>query len=94
MAVVNAELRFPVFGLFSRRSYYGPLPIEGIVFGDAGVAWTSNNRPQQLQDAVRSVGTGIRFNLLGFLIGEIDFVKPLDRPAQGWMWQFQFVPGF
>jgi hypothetical protein len=40
------------------------------------------------------VGTGIRFNALGFLIGEVDFVKPIDRPERGWMWQFNFVPGF
>jgi Tol biopolymer transport system component len=97
MAVVNAELRFPLFGVFSGRSYYGPLPIEGIVFGDAGVAWTSFDEPRfagGTLDPVRSFGTGIRFNLLGFLIGEIDFVKPFDRPQQGWVWQFNFIPGF
>jgi hypothetical protein len=43
---------------------------------------------------VRSVGAGIRFNLLGFLIGEIDYVKPIDRPEKGWHWQFNFIPGF
>jgi outer membrane protein assembly factor BamA len=97
MALASVELRFPLFGVFSRRSYYGPLPVEGIVFGDTGVAWWSNDRPSFLggsRDALRSVGTGIRFNALGFLIGEVDFVKPIDRPERGWMWQFNFVPGF
>ena len=28
IAVAGAELRFPLFGVFSRRSFYGPLPIE------------------------------------------------------------------
>jgi Tol biopolymer transport system component len=97
MALASVELRFPVFGIFSGKSFYGPLPIEGIVFADAGVAWWSNDLPSFAggnRDGLRSVGTGIRFNALGFLVGEVDFVRPIDRPERGWMWQFSFVPGF
>ena len=93
MAVASAELRFPLLGAFSRRSYYGPVPIEVAVFGDTGAAWTSETGFGD-RDWVRSVGTGIRFNLFGYLIGEIDYVKPLDRPTRGWVWQFNFIPGF
>jgi Tol biopolymer transport system component len=97
IAVANAELRFPLWGVFSRSSYYGPLPLEVALFGDAGVAWTSREEPQFLggdRDWVRSVGAGLRFNLFGYLIGEIDYVKPIDRPEKGWHWQFNFIPGF
>jgi WD40 repeat protein len=97
IAVANAELRFPLFGAFSRRTFYGPLPLEVALFSDAGIAWTSDSEPRFLngdRDWVRSAGVGLRFNLLGFLIGEIDYVKPIDRPEKGWYWQFNFVPGF
>jgi hypothetical protein len=73
------------------------LPVEVALFGDAGVAWNSQTEPDftgGTRDLVRSVGAGLRFNLLGYLIGEIDWVKPLDRPTRGWMWQFNFIPGF
>jgi hypothetical protein len=32
--------------------------------------------------------------VFNFMVAEIDFVKPLDRPTRGWMWQFQLRPGF
>ena len=43
---------------------------------------------------VRSVGAGLRFNAFGYAIGEIDYVRPLDRPGRGWVWQFNLTPGF
>jgi len=43
VAVANAEFRFPLWGAFRRDSFYGPLPIEVGVFGDAGVAWSQVN---------------------------------------------------
>ena len=97
VAVASAELRFPLVGVFSRRSFYGPLPIEVAFFGDAGVAWVSGDKPRFVggtRNGVRSFGTALRFNLLGYLIGEFDFVKPVDRPEKGWTWQFNFTPGF
>jgi Tol biopolymer transport system component len=99
VAVGNAEVRFPLVGAFSRRSFYGPLPLEVAFFTDAGVAWTSDLTPRVFGKSgdrpwVRSVGAALRFNAFGYLIGEIDYVKPLDRPDKGWYWQFNFVPGF
>ena len=97
MAIASAEFRFPLLGLFNRRAMYGPLPVELAFFGDAGLAWTSASEPSFLggdRDWVRSVGAGLRFNAFGYAIGEIDYVKPLDRPERGWMWQFNLTPGF
>jgi hypothetical protein len=89
--VGNAELRFPLLGLFNKgRSYYGKLPIEMALFADAGVAWLQNTSPN---DWVKSVGVAARMNLFGFAIGEVAYVKPLDR-NHGWLWQFALRPGF
>ena len=98
IAVVNAELRFPLLGVFNRgRSYYGAFPIELALFGDAGTAWTSNDaRPRFLggdRDWVRSAGAAVRVNAFGYAIVEVDYVRPFDR-ERGWHWQVNLTPGF
>ncbi|HUG53067.1 MAG TPA: BamA/TamA family outer membrane protein [Vicinamibacteria bacterium] len=99
IAVANVELRLPLFGLFSRRNLYGPIPIELIGFSDFGVAWTAGDRAEFLggdgsRRIVRSYGAGARINLFGYAVVEIDYVKPHDRPQKGWTWVFNFSPGF
>ena len=97
VAIANAELRFPLWGAFRRDQFYGPLPIEMAFFSDTGVAWGQTNG-LAFSDAVRkpvtSVGAAARINLFGFAVGEIDFVRPFQRPNKGWIWQFQLMPGF
>ncbi len=97
VAIAGVELRFPLLGLFSHRSFYGPFPIELAFFGDAGVAWTSDTRPSFAggdRDWARSAGVALRANLLGFAIAEFDYVRPFDRTRRGWIWQFGLTPGF
>ena len=97
VAIAGVELRFPLLGLFSRRSFYGPFPIELAFFGDAGVAWTSDTKPSFAggdRDWARSAGVAVRANLLGYAIAEFDYVKPFDRTRRGWVWQFGLTPGF
>jgi Tol biopolymer transport system component len=97
LAVLGAELRAPLFGLFSRRSLYGPLPVELALFTDAGSAWTSGDNPEFLGGNhrwVRSAGAALRLNAFGYAILELDYVRPLDRPGRGWMWEFNLTPGF
>jgi Tol biopolymer transport system component len=97
MLLTNIELRAPLLGLFRPSAMYGGVPVEVGVFADAGVAWTSDTKPSFAggdRDWARSVGATIRFNAFGFAVGEIDYVRPLDRPGRGWMWQFNFIPGF
>jgi Tol biopolymer transport system component len=97
MLIAGAELRAPLLGLFSRRSLYGPLPIEVGVFGDAGVTWNRGEQPAFAggdRDWVRSVGALVRVNLFGYAIGEVNYVRPLDRTNTGWRWQFNLTPGF
>jgi Tol biopolymer transport system component len=97
MMVGSAEFRAPLIGLFNPRAMYGGLPVELGVFADAGIAWTSAVKPGFMggdRDWVRSVGATLRFNAFGYAVGELDYVRPLDRPGRGWMWQFNLTPGF
>jgi len=97
VAIANAEFRFPLWGAFGGDRFYGPIPVEVGVFGDAGLAWGRTTRPSFAggdQKPVSSVGAVMRINLLGFAVAEIDYVHPIDRPGRGWLWQFNLMPGF
>jgi Tol biopolymer transport system component len=99
IVVASAELRFPLFGVLGIGSgYYGAFPIDFTVFGDGGLAWDTQHEPSVLgsgsRDPVFSAGAGLRINLLGFAIAEVDLVRPFDRPDKGWVWQFELQPGF
>jgi Tol biopolymer transport system component len=97
LLVGNAELRFPLVGLFRGEFEYGPVPIEGFVFGDTGVAWTDADGPSFLdgsRDFVSSVGAGVRVNIFGYAVGEFNAVRPLDRPEDSWSFAFNLRPGF
>jgi len=105
--VANAELRFPPLGLLGiGNGLFGFLPIEMVVFGDAGIAWwgasgTEGTERESLRpwflDGTRkpvfSAGTGLRMNLFGYMIIELDWVYPFNRGRGGHL-QFSFVPGF
>jgi hypothetical protein len=99
VGVANLELRIPLLGLFNRRNLYGPIPVELVGFSDWGVAWTAQDKAKFLghggtRKVVKSYGAGARVNVLGFAVVEFDMVKPVDRPAKGWTWVFNFSPGF
>ena len=98
VVVGSVEVRAPLLGLFSRgRDFYGPFPVDIVGFFDAGMAWSRGESPRFSAGAnewVRSAGVALRANVLGFLIAEVNYVRPLDRPDRGWRWQFNFVPGF
>jgi Tol biopolymer transport system component len=99
MLVGNVELRFPPFGLLGLGGgYYGILPLEAALFYDAGVAWNSTDGADFAGDGSRrfvtSAGVSLRMNLFGYAIGQMDFVRPFERPAKGWMIRFSLTPGF
>jgi hypothetical protein len=97
LAILNAELRFPPFSALGGRRLYGPVPVDLVAFFDSGVAWTSRDEAAFLggdRDFVSSFGFGARANAFGFLVVEVDYVKPLDRPLRGWHWQFNFTAGY
>ena len=96
VGIASAEFRFPLWGAFKRDQFYGPLPVEVGVFGDVGRAWGSNSRTLTTGDhePVASAGLLARVNLFGFAVAEVDYVRPLNRPGRGWLWQFNLIPGF
>jgi Tol biopolymer transport system component len=97
MLVGNAELRFPLWRALGGSTYYGPLPVEVGVFGDAGAAWDSTRKLHLTgpdRNLVRSVGAVMRVNLYGFAVAELNYAHPLDRPGRGWLWQFSLRPGY
>ncbi|MDH5550875.1 MAG: peptidase S9, partial [Gemmatimonadota bacterium] len=98
MLVGNLELRFPPFGLLGiGGGLFGFLPIEMVIFGDAGLAWWGAGdvtdpaerdllRPFFLggeRTPVYSAGTGLRMNVFGFMIIELDYVYPFSRERGG-----------
>jgi outer membrane protein assembly factor BamA len=96
LLVAKLETRFPLLGLTSRRLQYGPLPIEGLVFADAGVAWTGDTRPGWVggnRSLVKSLGAGVRVGALGVVL-EFDAVRAFDRSNGGWSFVFDIRPGF
>ncbi len=106
LIVANAELRVPLLGALGVGSgYYGALPIEFLVFGDAGLAyWGSEQTNYDFagddrawffgggRTPITSTGAGMRLNLLGFAILELDYAYAFQRNK--WVWQFGFTPGF
>jgi hypothetical protein len=98
LLVGNLEFRFPLLRPFgASQRMYGPLPVEVALFADGGVAWAGGERPEIFggsRQGVASAGIAFRVNVLGFMIAEIDFVRPFNRPQQGTMFVFQITPGF
>ncbi len=98
MLVGNLELRFPLLGVLGLGSgYYGAFPVDFTVFGDGGLAWDTNNEPSFAggdRKPVFSAGAGLRINLLGFAVAELNMVHPFDRPGKGVVWEFNLQPGF
>jgi hypothetical protein len=92
--VGNVEARFPIPGIFTGNAQPLGLPIEGLIFTDAGQFWipspltTTSTRP-----ILRSFGAGVRFTAAG-LIFELDAVRPIDQASRGWSFSFNFRPGF
>jgi len=97
-AVVNAELRFPLFKVLGLgEGYYGILPVDFLTFFDAGIAWDSRNKPFFLggeRRPVASAGLGLRMNVFGYMIIGANFVYPFDRPERGAHFELTFSPGF
>ena len=98
MLVGNLEIRFPFFGLLGLGSgYYGIFPIETGLFYDTGVAWSTGSKPALFgggKKLISSYGATIRINLFGYAVGEVDYVHPIERQGDKWMWEFNLIQGF
>jgi len=83
--------------LHAGGGYYGAFPIEMALFADGGVAWTDRENASFFggdRQPVTSAGVAFRVNLFGFAIGELDVVRPFDRPGKGWFLDLSLTPGY
>jgi outer membrane protein assembly factor BamA len=105
VAVANAELRFPLV----RHIELGFLPVDlppldGLVFYDAGLAWSRGQavtlrRPAAYDvDAqrypLRSYGFGLRLNLFNYAIVRWDYAVPVDQQTRRGVWTWSLWPSF
>lgn len=105
IAVANVELRVPLLGVKQYGLINFPfLPTDLAAFFDTGLAWYGNNSadPVHLKWAnnlnqrvpVASAGLSARMNILGYLVLEVYYAYPFQRPDEGWHWGFQIMPGW
>lgn len=102
IAVANVEFRLPILGaeelaLFRTRI----LPTTFTTFFDAGVAWTSDDLPELKWETrsseripVFSAGASFRFNILGYLVAELYYAFPFQRPETTGTLGFTISPGW
>lgn len=102
IGLVSAEFRIPLLGPDVIALFDFPyLPTELSLFADAGIAWTAEEKPvfkltRQSPDRipVTSVGVSTRLNLLGYMVFEIFYAYPFQRPGKGPHFGFQLMPGW
>lgn len=105
IAIANAELRFPLV----RRFDLGVLPIalppiDGLLFYDAGMAWSSGQEPSLTRPdnydftkqryPLRSFGYGLRMNLFNLAILRWDYAVPRDGFRTKGYWMFSIGPSY
>jgi outer membrane protein assembly factor BamA len=104
--VGSAELRFPLV----RRFQLGVLPIslppiDGLVFYDVGMAWSTGDNTQFTSSVapenqattrfpLRSYGYGIRLNLYNLAMLRWDYAIPLDLDNRKGFWTFSIGPSW
>jgi Tol biopolymer transport system component len=88
VAVFNEELRFPIIRRFDVGSNFGLPPVDGLIFYDAGLAWSkeqkphlgnapAGNNPDVNRYPLTSYGAGIRVNVFNIAILRWDYAHPL-----------------
>ena len=88
VAVANAELRFPIIRRFDVGSSFGLPPLDGLIFYDAGLAWSkgqtahlgrapSGSDPNLDRYPLTSWGAGLRVNLFNLAILRWDYAVPM-----------------
>ncbi len=88
VALANAELRFPIIRRFDVGSNFGLPPVDGLLFYDAGLAWSkgqtphlgrapAGNDPNLDRYPLNSWGAGLRVNLFNLAILRWDYARPM-----------------
>jgi Tol biopolymer transport system component len=100
--VANTEIRVPLLGTEQFGLLNFPyLPTELVGFIDGGVAWTGGSSPtwdfQRRSDdriPIFSTGTGVRMNVMGYLVMQVYYAYPFQRPDKGGHWWVTVGPGW
>jgi outer membrane protein assembly factor BamA len=88
VVVANAELRFPIIRRFDVGSNFGLPPVDGLLFYDAGLAWSAGqtphlgrapegNDPNKDRYPLNSWGAGLRVNVFNLAILRWDYARPM-----------------
>jgi hypothetical protein len=89
VAVFNEELRFPIIRRFDVGSSFGLPPLDGLIFYDAGLAWSKGMKPHLGsypaagydpnldRYPLTSWGAGLRLNLFNLAILRWDYARPM-----------------
>lgn len=103
--VANVEARFPLI----RRLELGFLPVDlppldGLLFYDAGLAWSRGQRVYGFRPddydvhsqryPLRSYGAGLRLNLFNYAILRWDYAIPVDQTGHKGIWTWSLWPSF
>jgi len=102
IGIVNAEFRVPLFGVEQYGLLNFPfLPTDLVGFFDGGVAWTKNESPElewapesSKRVPVFSTGIAARINLFGYLVGQVYYAYPFQRPNTGAHFGFVLAQGW
>jgi Omp85 superfamily domain/WD40-like Beta Propeller Repeat len=100
IAVVNAEVRLPLFGNQQFGIASGFIPTELVAFIDGGTAWSKGQSPKLAfkttsQDLIPVFSAGISARmLLSYIPLEFYWAKPFQRPDAGWQFGFNIIPGW
>jgi len=103
IGVASAELRIPLFGTEEFGLLNFPfLPTEIAPFVDAGLAWDAGDDVvfgferdgDSFRVPVFSAGMTARMNVLGYLVAEVYYAYPFQRPDKGWHFGFNIAPGW
>jgi len=81
MAFLNVEYRFPITDV-----------LRGLIFFDAGETWADNEWPWDRFRPKKSIGIGLRIDLLGAL-ARLEYGYPLDEGREN-NWHFDIGPSF
>lgn len=102
MGVANLELRLPVLGAEQLSLFRSnTIPTTLSAFVDGGVAWSAGEPPTlkwatdtDKRVPVFSSGLSVRVNVLGYLVAELYYAVPFQRPEKSGYVGFQISPGF
>ncbi|RQW01142.1 MAG: hypothetical protein EH225_09760 [Calditrichaeota bacterium] len=102
IGIFNAEIRLPLFGTQQFGLINFPyLPTELAAFFDGGVAWTQDEQPEitwkersNKRIPVFSTGLAARVNLLGYIVGQVYYAIPFQRPEKDGLFGFVFAAGW